>query len=66
VLGVITDNPSDLESVDGIGAKRREPGVIDLGGPELMHKRRYRNLRIINYAPVSMDVHSFHVRTVQA
>ncbi len=24
VLGVITDNPSDLESVDGIGPKRRE------------------------------------------
>jgi hypothetical protein len=23
-----------------------EPGVIDLGGPELMHKRRYRILRI--------------------
>ena len=23
-----------------------EPGVIDLGAPELMHKRRYRILRI--------------------
>jgi hypothetical protein len=23
-----------------------EPGVIDLGEPELMHKRRYRILRI--------------------
>jgi AraC-like DNA-binding protein len=23
-----------------------EPGVIDLGAPELMHKRRYRLLRI--------------------
>jgi hypothetical protein len=27
-----------------------EPGVIDLGAPELMHKRRYRILRI----PVSV------------